>query len=417
MTMRRRWRHGLNIFDQALHALGDNRLRTWLSVMGIAIGIAAVIAVSSVSQGGHFLVFRELETFGLKSVWIRRLDDDKGPQRSARAGSGIDVADLEAIRAANYPAVARITPIVNTGPAPVLIHSASRYSNAKVAGIDVAYLAINNDDLSAGVGIRPEDVRQHRRSAIIGSTVAQDLFGTQRDIIGREFRIDEYKYVVSGVLGVKSRDFLASIGSAGQDANNRILVPYTTLHLQLGHHHIHTLQAEAIDFEHAASAAGQIADLLTERHRRAMRYRSETMASYIATADRILKGVSLIGVIAAGISLLVGGMGIMNIVATSVLERTREIGLRKAIGASSATILLQFLFESMIVSTVGGALGLLGGIAASFLLTRLTGLPLTPSLSTIGLALAVSILVGLLSGYYPARRAARLRPVLALRYE
>ena len=416
MTLRRRWRELVNVLDQALHALGDNQLRTYLSVLGIAIGIASVIAVGSIGKGGHYLVFKELETFGLKSVWVKRLDDDKGPYRASRRGSGIDELDLQSIRDAGFATIARTSPIVY-GSGALYIHSGSQYSNGKVTGIDVAYLDINNDGLSAGIGIRSDDVRQRRKVAIIGQTVANDLFGGSIDVIGKEFRINDAKYVVVGLLEAKSRDFLASIGSAGQDANNRILLPYTTLQAQMGNHDIHAIQAEAQSFEQAPLAAQQMTDLLTRRHGERFRYHSDTMARYIDTANQILRGVSLIGVLAAAISLLVGGMGIMNIVATSVLERTREIGLRKAIGASQHLILLQFLLESVIISTIGGLIGLVFGGVVSVVLSWLTGFPLAPEPATIVLALLVSMAVGLLSGYFPARRAARLRPVDALRYE
>lgn len=410
------WRHWINAVNQALHSLRDNRLRTFLSILGIAIGIAAVMAVGSISKGGHYLVFKELETFGLKSVWVWRKDDDKAPNRAIRRGSGIDVADIQSIRDAGFASVARVTPVVYFGSQSV-IHNGSQYSNAKVTGVDLEYLPINNDGLSIGIGFRPDDVRQRRKVAIIGQTVADDLFGGTADIVGKEFHINEIKYVVVGVLEAKSRDFLASIGSAGQDANNRILVPYTTLHQQLGHRDVHTVQAEAVEFVQANAVAQQIIELLEQRHNNRFSYRSETMAAYIGTANQILQGVSMIGVLAAAISLLVGGMGIMNIVSTSVLERTREIGLRKAVGASQQLILLQFLLESVIISTIGGAIGLLLGIVASISLSWITDFPLVPSVGTIVIALFVSILIGLLSGYYPARRAARLRPVVALRYE
>jgi putative ABC transport system permease protein len=210
---------------------------------------------------------------------------------------------------------------------------------------------------------------------------------------------------------------LESIGSVRNDENKRILIPYTALQLQLGNNEIQGIQAEAIEFSQADAAVAQITSVLQLQHRRQFSYIPVTMSKFIDTANRILQVVFLIGVVAASISLLVGGMGIMNIVSTSVLERTREIGLRKAVGASKQHILFQFLMESVILSTVGGAIGLLAGLMISVILAWVTGFPLTPSWLTISVALLVSIVIGLLSGYYPASRAANLRPVTALRYE
>ena len=404
---------------QAGAALKDNRLRTVLSILGITIGVAAVMAVGTVSEGGRYLVFKELETFGLKSVWVSRTNDERDPSRAVRKGTGIEVGDIEVLQQGYCPAVTRYTPIVYaTRGTRILVRVNNRYSNAQVSGVGADYAAINNDDLNAGHFFRQEDVNRHRPVAVIGTTVAEDLFGGSTNPIGRDIRIDDKKYTVIGLLEHKSRDFLASIGSAGgQDANNRILVPFTTFQSQLGSKDIQVLQAEAGSLEDADLAVKQITDVLDRLHNHNFTYKSDTMAKYIATSERILKGVSLIGIVAASISLLVGGLGIMNIISTSVLERTREIGLRKAVGASRRDILFQFLMESVIISVVGGFLGLLFGGLASLVLTWATGFPLTPSWYMVLLGLAVSIIVGLLSGYYPALRAAKLHPVIALRYE
>ncbi|MFA6921871.1 MAG: ABC transporter permease [Gallionella sp.] len=410
-------RNFLDGIAQAVLSLKDNRLRTMLSILGIAAGIAAVMAVGSVSQGGHHLIFKELETFGLKSVWVWRSEENPNPNRIVRTGSGIDPADVAALHSDCCPAVSRITPIIYTYGKNLTVHVGNRYSNGVVTGVGSEYLAINNDTLSAGAGFTPEDILHRRNVALIGIDVANDLFGGTTGLAGKSMRINERNYTVIGVLAAKSRALLESIGSGRNDENKRVLVPYTALQTQFGNNEIHGIQAEAVEFAQADAAVAQIISVLELQHRRQFGYHAETMSKYIATTNRILQFVSLIGVLAASISLLVGGMGIMNIVSTSVLERTREIGLRKAVGASRRHILFQFLMESVILSTVGGAIGLVAGFVISVILAWFTGFPLTPSWLTIAVALLVSVAIGLLSGYYPASRAANLRPVTALRYE
>ncbi len=402
---------------QAFYALRDNRLRTVLSIMGIAIGIAAVMAVGAVSKGGSHLIFSELETFGLNSVWIYRDSNDKDPHRLVREGSGIRNDDYIAIMAGCCSALRHVSAVVH-GDKRYVIQTHNRYSNASVQGVDDSFTNISNDTIIQGRGLRKADVVSRRAIALLGPTAVEDLFGKGSSPIGREFRIDSRKFTVVGLLQGKSRDFLASIGSAGgRDANNRILIPYTMLQQMNGDKEISFLQGEAVSLEQAPAAAAQIIDTLNWRNGRNFSYKSETMASYIRTTDNILNGVSIIGIVAASVSLLVGGMGIMNIMSTSVLERTREIGLRKAVGARSNDVLMQFLLESVVISTIGGAIGLALGTLASVVLAVITKFPLVPSPLLILLALLVSVLVGVASGYLPARRAARLPPVEALRYE
>lgn len=402
---------------QAVLSLRDNRLRTILSILGIAAGIAAVMAVGSISQGGHHMIFNELETFGLKSVWVWRSDENTNPNRTVRSGSGIDPEDLAALHSDCCQAVKRFTPIVYTFGKSLSVHVGERYSNGEVTGVGSDYLGINNDTLLSGSGLTAEDILRRREVAIIGTDVAKALFGGTSGLTAKRIRVGERSYTVIGVLAPKSRALLESIGSVRNDENKRILVPYTALQMQLGNNEITGIQAEAVEFAQADAAVAQITGVLELQHRRQFGYFPVTMAKFIDTANRILQVVSLIGVVAASISLLVGGMGIMNIVSTSVLERTREIGLRKAVGASRRHILFQFLMESVILSTVGGAIGLLAGFVISAMLAWFTGFPLMPSGLTIAVALIVSIAIGLLSGYYPASRAANLRPVTALRYE
>jgi putative ABC transport system permease protein len=402
-------------FAEALRALRDNRTRTLLSILGIMIGIAAVISVSTISKGGSHLIFRELETFGLKSVWVYRHNNNKDPNRKTRPGTGIDEDDLKLL-AKCCDAVHSLSPVVRPAKTPI-IQNHNRYSNAQIRGVNSHFSLIANDKLQQGRFLQQSDIDQHRAVVVIGPTVAKDLFGAS-NALNRFIRIDQHKYLVVGLLKKKSRDFLSSIGSSGgQDANNRILLPYTTLLKTNGNEQINFLRIESNSLQVADRSALQIEALLKRIHKGQFDYKHETMASYIKTTNTILRGVEIIGIVAASISLLVGGMGIMNIMGTSVLERTREIGLRKALGARQIDILWQFLIEAAMIALIGGSAGLLLGGLLSVVLAQVTGFPLTPSLFIIVLGFVVSVLTGILSGYLPAKRAAVLHPVDALRHE
>jgi putative ABC transport system permease protein len=403
---------------QAAQAIKDNRLRTILSVLGVSVGITAVIIVGAISKGGRHVIFSELETFGLKSIWISRKKDVNDPNRAIRKGTGIDNNDYEAINANCCSAVIRVTPIVRAGKHPI-VRTGANYSPASVYGVGEQYIKINNDRIERGREIREEDLTGKRFIAVIGKEVEKNLFDKRESAVGKYIQIDTAKYLVVGVIKEKSRDFLASIGSAGgQDANARILLPATTYQLVLGKkNEISWLQLESKSLNQTEAAISQVTRLLERRHRGRFSYKSESMAQHVETANRILNMVSMIGIVAASVSLLVGGMGIMNIMSTSVLERTKEIGLRKAIGAKKRDILTQFLLESILISGIGGALGLAIGLSVSFILAAVTGYPLVPSWIVVVSGVIVSVVVGLISGYYPALRAAKMQPVVALRYE
>lgn len=402
---------------QAFYALRDNRLRSVLSIIGIAVGIAAVMAVGTVSKGGSYLIFSELKTFGLNSVWVYRDRNDKDPNRLVRQGSGLDSYDYEALQRHCCSAVLHLSPVV-TGHNRSVIQTRNKYSNAQIYGVNPDYLLINNDHITHGRNFREHDIKRNRAVAIVGPAVVSDLFGEGVNPVGREIRIGLRRFTVIGLLEGKSRDFLASIGSAGgQDANNRILIPFSLYQQINGSKSINFLHIQAVSVDEAKHASDQVIAFLERRNGKNYKYTSQTMASYINTAQRILDGVAMIGIVAASISLLVGGLGIMNIMSTSVLERTREIGLRKAIGASERDILFQFLMEAIVISTAGGMIGLCLGAGASVVLAMVTGFPLAPSPIVIVIALLVSAVVGVASGFLPARRASRLHPVEALRYE
>lgn len=410
--MNRLW---VETFSQAVTALTDHKLRTALSVLGITIGIAAVMAVSTVSKGGNYVVFSELETFGLNSIWVYRDFDDDSPYRQQRRGSGIENADLLAIQQqAEALGVRRVSPIFSERRETV--KNGGQFAGVSILGVNGDYLGIVNDSLQSGRTFNNEDINSSKLVAIIGPEIAEKLYRPGVNPVGQTLVYDARRLHVIGVLAPKNRDFLASIGSeGGQNANDRLLIPYTALQKIKGNRHISHLQIEVSEFEHAEATAKNVSDLLRRRHRRVFDYSYETMAGYIKTTDSILGGVAIVGIVAASISLLVGGMGILNMMSTAVLERTREIGIRKAVGASEGDIQHQFLLEAILISVVGGVLGLLIGVLASVILARVTGFPVIPSVQAIVGALLVSVLVGILAGYLPARRAAKLHPVEALR--
>jgi putative ABC transport system permease protein len=405
-----------DVFIQALFALKENKLRTVLSILGIAIGISAVMVVGTVSLGVKSYVFAELKSYGLETLWVYRKRDQSNPYRNEREGTGIDNEDLKLFPDC-CPAVKRISPVVYSFPPQKQMRAKGRFVRVNLEGVGVNYLAINRDSIFAGRGFRQDDMLRRLPVAIIGTKVRDKLFGQYTNPVGREFRWGEQRLTVIGVLDNKSRDLLTQLGADYYDANSRVLIPYTVYQQQLNSKDVGTIQAEAMALNVTKKALGEITHVLQRRHDNRYVYTTESMDAWIDTAHNILRNISLIGLLGASISLLVGGMGIMNIMTTSVVERTREIGIRKALGARRRDILFQFLMEATVVSVIGGALGLLLGSIVALVIGYAIGYPLGISWLTAIIALLVSISVGLMSGFYPAHRAAKLKPVDALRYE
>jgi len=238
----------MDSLSQSVHALGNHRLRTALSILGITIGITAVMAVSTISKGGNHIVYSELETFGLNSIWLYRNWNNDSPLRSPRRGSGINNSDLAAIeQTASSLGIKHITPVVRPGRSNWLVRHQSNFANADILGVNAAYANIVNDALLAGRNINQSDIINGNPIALLAPTVAQKLFPNSPTPIGEEFRIDTRRYVVAGLLAGKSRDFLSSIGSVGgQSANDRIIVPFTALQRLKGDrvHPVESLRSE-----------------------------------------------------------------------------------------------------------------------------------------------------------------------------
>ena len=404
-----------DVFLQAISSLKENRLRTLLSILGITIGICAVMVVGTVSQGVKKYVYQELDTYGLETLWIYRKWEDQNPFRSIREGSGIDNDDLKYMGSC-CPSVTKVSPVVYIND-PVTMRSKGNYSKVNLEGVGIHYVDINNDSILQGRDLRLEDVQRRKPVAIIGATIRDELFGENSNPLGQVLRWGDVRLSVVGMLEVKDRSILSQLGTDDYDVNKRVLIPYTLYQQQLGSKDIYTLQAEATSVSATKEALKELTELLNRQHNYRFEYATESMDGWISTANDLLRNISFVGLIAALISLLVGGMGIMNIMSTSVVERTREIGIRKALGAYRRDILVQFLLEATVVSVIGGILGTILGICAGFGISYLSGYDLGVSWSSAILAVLVSVAVGMISGYYPAYRAANLKPVDALRYE
>ena len=399
-------------------SLGDRRFRTLLSVCGIAFGIATVTVISVITHGGRERVFTELQTFGLQTVWIWRNLKIVDPHKEQRAGTGINNADFEALRNSSCCAtITRMSPIVrNASDAGNIARIGRLYSKVTIEGVNEDFLVINNDRVTEGRTFTSTDISRARSVAIIGSKLRDELFKNEINPIGHELHLDNRRYEVIGVLALKDRSFLASLGTV-QDSGKQVLIPYTRAQAVLNTNQIDVLQGQVREGVSAVVAAQSAADYLKLRQRNAYSYQVQAMEEHAQSANNILGGVSIIGTVAASVSLFVAGIGILNIMSTAVLERTREIGVRKALGGSEYEILLQFLFEAIFISLFGGIAGLLLGCIASVSIAWIANIPLELSMLLNGFSLLVAIGVGLASGIYPAYRAARLKPVEALRYE
>ncbi len=413
-----RWELWRDRMVQVIRVLEANRLRTGVSILGVALGVAALLVVQVATDAGRRAVFAELETYGLTTLWIFR-DWQQDRPSVQRPGSGIDNDDYAAIRRSRCcPNVVRFSAVVYPQNWMVPLFAEGRVSQSAVEGVDVDYLAINNDRIVSGRGLRPADVNGRRPVAIIGPVVRQRLFGS-RLALGRTLRLGETQFTVVGELAYKDRSLLAAIGATqGYDVNDRVLIPYTVYQqLMGGTRDIQTLQAQAPSLERAEQAGREVVRFLERRHQKRYRYRVQDMRSWITTAEEVLGVITLVGGVGAGIALLVGGMGILGIMSTAVVERTREIGLRKAVGARPRDILGQFVAEAGFIGLLGGVAGL--GLALTVLVMgRLwTGFWFLPGIGQVLLALGLALVAALVAGVLPARRAAALPPAEALRHD
>ena len=402
-----------NLFKIAARALVRNKLRAILTMLGIIIGVASVIAMLAIGEGSKRSITDEMSSMGTNMIMIMpNMQMRGGVSLGASSSMALKMSDVEAIRnEAVY--LSEVSPQVNASGQVIY---GNQNTLTTVYGVSEEYLSIRKLTIASGRVFTSNEVRGMSKVCILGTTVVEDLFGEDADPVGVTIRIKNLPFTVIGVLEDKGESGM------GQDQDDLILAPYTTVQRRIAAiDYINGIYASAVSEEKSTPAADEVTEILRRTHKLK---ESEEDDFRVMSQSELLETVSsitdimtyLLGAI-AGISLLVGGIGIMNIMFVSVTERTREIGLRMSIGGRGKDILKQFLVESIILSILGGALGVIFG----YLIAKGAGslMNMNPFVTTrsVVLAFAVCFIIGVFFGWYPARKAANLNPIDALRYE
>jgi putative ABC transport system permease protein len=402
----------LVIIKVAFRALRRNKMRTILTMLGIIIGVGAVIAMVGIGNGAKAQVKARIAALGQNVIQVFSGSINQRGVFTGFGGAGtLTVEDAQAMEK-EVPGVVAVSPEVRTSQQ-IMVGNINWLTS--VMGESVDYLTIRQWDLADGVMFSETDTRAAAKVCILGKTVADNLF-PEDDPIGKTIRIRNVPTKVLGVLKPKGASMF------GSDQDDVIVVPYTTgMKRFAGVTMLRSINVQAASAEQINEVQNGIADLLRQRHRiqagrdddfilRNQQEITETQTAAMDTMTALLAGVAII-------SLIVGGIGIMNIMLVSVTERTREIGIRMAVGARGRDILLQFLIEAVALSSTGGVLGIALGIAGARLLTIIKQWPTLISADSIIIAFAFSAAVGIFFGFYPARKASQLDPIDALRYE
>jgi putative ABC transport system permease protein len=405
----------LSLFGrEAFRSICRNKMRSALSAIGITIGIAAVVCVVAIGTAGSRLAEQQLQNLGDNLVWIEAGSRNINGVRSGSHGmTSLTMGDVEAIET-EISSIKSVSPNVDGS---VLVASGDRNWPTHYRGVTPEYLEIRRWELAEGVPFTNGDVLHSANVCLIGQTVRKELFGTE-EAVNRIVRINQKLFRISGVLATKGQS------STGQDQDDTIIMPYTTVQRKLrgkGFVWLDDIMCSADSLGDANLAIERITSLLRDRHHILpgngddfnIRHPEEVIKAQIA-AKRTLAFL-LISV--ASIALLVGGIGIMNVMLVSVTERTREIGIRLAVGAKTREILLQFLEEAVMLSLFGGLLGVVVGVASSFIIGYSLGWPTTIPVEALLVAPLFAFGVGISSGFYPAWKATQLDPITALRRE
>lgn len=400
------------LLKMAWLSLAANKLRTFLTMLGVIIGVTSVIALVSIGMGLQQNMMDSFSRLGSNMLVIMPGSSNRGGPRGA-AGSitTLTYDDADAIKE-KIKDISYVSPTVRTSTQVVYGHE---NWNSSITGVVPEYVAIQSLELKSGLFFSEHDVDVRNRVAVIGATVAANLFANVNPV-GKKIRIGNAPYTVIGVLASKGSS------SGGQDQDDVVLIPLTTAQERLiGVTYVQSINVQVAAADKMDEVQSNIEKLLRQRHR--IRAGAEddfnvrNLTSIMETMTSMSTMITLFLGAIAGISLFVGGVGIMNITLASVTERTREIGIRKAIGATYSNIMLQFLIESTMISVIGGVIGIVIGIGAAQLISKFANFNTVISVQSIAISFGFALFVGVFFGLLPARKAARLDPIDALRYE
>lgn len=403
-----------DLFQETYSAISMNKVRSGLTILGIIIGIGSVVAMISIGQGAQGEIQSNIESIGSNLIMVMP-GFQMGPSSQVRSGRGsaqtLTQEDAEAIEE-QIPFIEAVAPEISRR---YQITAKGTNTNTSVIGTNPLYSQVRNIDIELGSFISDQHIRSLSKVAVLGPLTRDDLFGENVNPIGQKIRINRIDFTVIGVTQAKG-----GTGLGSQD--DMILIPLSTAQRFLaGDDYVSTISIQAQEAKYMANIQQQVTNLLLVRHNisdpQMADFSVMNQADIVEAASSVTNTFTVLLAAIAGISLIVGGIGIMNMMLTTVTERTREIGLRKAIGAKNKDISFQFLSEATMITFIGGIIGLIFGCFISFAISKFTDISTSISLWSVFLAFGVSALIGIVFGYYPARRAARLKPIEALRYE
>lgn len=402
------------IIGEALRALRQNRLRTGLTMLGMIIGVAAVVLMLSIGQGARTKINETIAGMGSNLFLVVPGATSSGGF-SFGSGSVRTLTINDAYAIAELPSIGATAP-VTTGT--VQLNYAAKNWSTIITGTTPSYFEVGNWKMESGTAFTESDLRSAARVVVLGAVTAKNLFG-EEDPVGKTIRITNRPFLVVGVLMAKGQSL------TGRDQDDNVLIPITTSERQItGNQFPGSIRYMMVQGKSASDmdiAEIEITQLLRQRHRIAKGKENDfTVRNLTAIADVATDAAKVMSIVLgaiASVSLLVGGIGIMNIMLVSVTERTREIGIRMAIGANQRAILTQFLLEAMMICIMGGVIGLFVGIGGAWLVSRVADMLIVITIGMVGLAFLFSSAVGIFFGFYPAKKAASLKPVDALRYE
>ncbi len=403
----------INLLRIAWRAIKRNKMRSFLTMLGIIIGVAAVIAMIAIGQGSRQSIQSQITGMGSNMITIR-------PTSNVMGGARLDVANVQALQEPDIIALQKQPEYINAVSPSLstrgqVINGPYNWSTS-IQGVFPEYLFIRSWPLQDGVPFTSQDVKSASKVCLVGQTIITNLFPDGEDVLGKNIRFKNIPFKIIGVLSKKGEN------TFGQDQDDVILTPVTTVQKRiLATTYYQTIFASAIDEGSTDKAAAEIQQVLRTSHKLQKGtdddFTVRTQAELIRTFTSTSQILTILLAVIAGISLVVGGIGIMNIMYVSVTERTKEIGLRMSIGARGMDILMQFLIEAILISITGGLIGVGLGITATKLVTIFLQWPTLVTQSSVILSFLVCFVTGVFFGYYPALKASRLDPIEALRYE